>query len=96
MDIQAQELKERIEKGEAINLIDVREEWEYEEKNINAKNIPLGSLPTRLDDIGAGKDDEIIVHCKTGGRSAQAQKFLISKGYTNVRNLLGGIEGYLA
>lgn len=96
MDIQAQELKERIEKGEAINLIDVREEWEYEEKNINAKNIPLASLPSRLDDLGAAKDAEIIVHCKTGGRSAQAQKFLISKGFTNVRNLLGGIEGYLA
>ncbi|MDW3191249.1 MAG: rhodanese-like domain-containing protein [Cytophagales bacterium] len=96
MDIQAQELKERLEKGEAINLIDVREEWEYEERNINAKNIPLGTLPNRLDEIGAGKDDEIIVHCKSGGRSGQAQKFLISKGYTNVRNLLGGIDGYPA
>lgn len=96
MDIQAQELKERIEKGETINLIDVREEWEYEEKNINAKNIPLATLPNRLDDLGAGQGDEIIVHCKSGGRSAQAQKFLISKGYTNVRNLVGGIEGYLA
>ncbi len=95
MDIQPQELKERIEKGEAITLIDVREEWEYEEKNINAKNIPLASLPGRLDELGA-TGDEIIVHCKTGGRSAQAQKFLISKGYTNVVNLVGGIEGYLA
>ncbi len=96
MDIEAQELKERIEKGEALHLIDVREEWEYDEKNINAKNIPLATLPHRLDEIEASTGDEIIVHCKSGGRSAQAQKFLTSKGYTNVRNLLGGIEGYLA
>lgn len=94
MDINAQELKERIEKGESLHIIDVREEWEYEERNIGAKNIPLGSLPNRLDEMGAGTDDEIIVHCKSGGRSGQAQKFLTSKGYSNVRNLIGGIDGY--
>lgn len=94
MNIDAQELKDRIAKGESPNIVDVREEWEYDEKNIGAKNIPLGSLPTRMDELGA-KDSEIIVHCKTGGRSAQAQKFLRSKGFTNVINLTGGIEGYL-
>ena len=95
-DIQPQELKERLEKGESLNFYDVREEWEHEEKNIGAQLIPLGELPTRFTELEDKKNEEIIVHCKSGGRSGQAQKFLVSKGFTNVRNLVGGIEGYLA
>lgn len=91
-DITAQELKERLDKGEKPYLIDVREEWEFEEKNLNGQLIPLGTLPHRLEEIKAGKDEEIIIHCRSGKRSATAQKFLQQQGYTNVRNLEGGIE----
>jgi rhodanese-related sulfurtransferase len=93
-DIEIKELKERMEKGENLVLIDVREEWEYEETNMGAKLIPLGTLPSRISEIEEHKENEIIIHCKTGGRSGQAKKFLMSQGFHKVRNLLGGIEAY--
>lgn len=95
-DIDAAELKPRLESEKDLIVIDVREEWEYDEKNIGVKNIPLGSLPSRLSEISQYKDQELVVHCKSGGRSAQAQKYLRSQGFTQVRNLIGGIEGYLS
>lgn len=91
-DITPQELQERLDKGETPYIVDVREEWEFQEKNLNGHLIPLGTLPHRLDELKAGKDDEIIIHCRSGKRSANAQKFLKQQGYTNVRNLEGGIE----
>jgi rhodanese-related sulfurtransferase len=95
-DITPQELKERLAGQEALHIIDVREEWEYEEKNIGAQLIPLGELPTRLEEIAHLKDQELIVHCRSGARSANAKKFLEQQGFQKVRNLLKGIEGYLA
>ncbi|WP_017732548.1 rhodanese-like domain-containing protein [Nafulsella turpanensis] len=94
-NITAEELKSRLEKGEKLNLIDVREEWEYEEKNIGARLIPLNSLPQQLSELDGLQDEEVIVHCKSGRRSANAQKFLQQQGFKHVRNLEGGIEGYL-
>ena len=94
-DITCLEVKSRIESGEKFNFIDVREEWEHEEVNIGAKSIPLGDLPNRITELQSIKEAEIIVHCKSGNRSGQAKKFLTSKGFTNVRNMLGGITEYL-
>ena len=94
-DIQADELRSRIEKGEKLNIIDVREGWEYEEKNIGANLIPLNTLPMRVKELEALKNEEVIVHCKSGRRSGQAKKFLEQQGFTKVRNLEGGIDGYL-
>lgn len=94
-DITAEELKERLNKGETPIIIDVREDWEYQEANIaGAKNIPLGTLPQRLDDIEDYKDQELIVQCRSGARSANAKAFLQQQGFRNVRNLLGGILAY--
>lgn len=93
-DITCHDVKCRLDAGENFNFIDVREEWEYEERNIGAQLIPLGELPTRLSEIEHLKDEEIVVHCKSGGRSGQAKKFLNSQGFTNVRNMLGGIITY--
>ncbi len=90
-DITVQELHERMQKKEALNIIDVREVYEYEEFNINAKNIPLGELPGRMSEVAADKDEEIIIHCRSGARSGQAKMYLMSEGFTNVRNLLGGM-----
>ena len=94
-NIKVDELKQRLEKGEKLNLIDVREPWEYEEKNIGARNIPLNTLPNQVKDLEGLKSEEVILHCKSGRRSANAQKFLQQQGFTNVRNLEGGIEAYL-
>ncbi len=94
MDIEVVELKQRLEAGEKFHFIDVREEWEFDQDNLGAMLIPLGELPNKLGDLEAWKEDEIIIHCKSGGRSGQAQKFLQSKGFTNVRNVLGGITKY--
>ncbi|HEY4650311.1 MAG TPA: rhodanese-like domain-containing protein [Pontibacter sp.] len=94
-DITADELKERLSKGETPVIIDVREDWEYQESNIaGAQNIPLGTLPQRLEDLEDLKEQEVIVHCKSGARSATAKAYLQQQGFANVRNLLGGIQNY--
>jgi rhodanese-related sulfurtransferase len=90
-NIDVTELKSRMDAGENLNILDVRETWEYEEFNIGAKLIPLGDLPGRLEELEDWKDEEVIVHCRSGARSASAQAFLASQGFSNVRNLLGGI-----
>jgi rhodanese-related sulfurtransferase len=95
-DITVSELRERMEKGEKLNIIDVREVYEFQEFNIGAQLIPLGTLPARLIDLEHLKNEEIIVHCRSGARSGNAKMYLMSEGYTNVRNLLGGIMAYQA
>lgn len=95
-DITAAELKERISNGEKLNLIDVREQWEYDEFNMGGQLIPLGDLQGKIDDLEEIKNQEVIVHCKAGGRSAAAQAFMIQNGFTNVRNLIGGAMAYQA
>ena len=96
MDITIEELKERMDKGELLNLIDVREEYEFDEFNIGATLIPLGELPDRLEEIEAWKDQEILIHCRSGARSGRAKEYLTSEGYTNVRNVLGGMLAWQA
>jgi rhodanese-related sulfurtransferase len=93
-DITVEELKQKLDNKEVFGFIDVREEWEYEEDNIGALNIPLGQLPHQLDEINEFKNKELVVHCRSGARSANAKKFLETKGYTKVRNVLGGIMAY--
>ena len=96
-DITTTELHQRLQAGETPTIIDVREPWEHEEGRIaGAQNIPLGTLPTQLDELEDLKNQEIIVHCKGGGRSAQAKAFLTQQGFSNVRNLLGGYMAYSA
>jgi rhodanese-related sulfurtransferase len=95
-DITVEELKERLDKGQKFHFLDVREEWEFEEDNLGAQNIPLGELPHRLSELENYKDEEIVVHCRSGARSGNAKKFMESKGYSKVRNVLGGILAYRA
>ena len=90
-NITAAELKERMDKGEKLNIIDVREEWEHDEFNIGGKLIPLGSLPQQLDQINNLKDEELILYCRSGNRSGKATQFLMSNGFTKARNLTGGM-----
>ena len=91
MDITAAELNERLGKGEALNLLDVRGELEFSTFNIGGTNIPLPKLPTLLDELDWNADDEIIVICTRGLRSATGVQILQQQGFINVRNLKGGL-----
>ncbi len=95
-DITPTELKERLATGEKPFILDVREDWEYQEQNLNGLNIPLGSLPDKLEELEDYKNEEVIVHCRSGARSASAKAFLTQQGFTKVRNLTGGILAYNA
>ncbi|RDC63754.1 rhodanese-like domain-containing protein [Adhaeribacter pallidiroseus] len=95
-DITTNELKERLANGEKPFIVDVREPHEYDEFNIGALNIPLGSLPQRLDELESHKNEEIILHCRSGARSGNAKAYLLQQGYPNVRNLLGGMLAWQA
>lgn len=96
MDITVQDLKARLEAGEKINLIDVREPNEYEADNLGATLIPLGELLYRIDELEELQNEEVIVHCRSGSRSAMAQQILEENGFTNVRNVTGGLLAYRA
>lgn len=95
--ITAIELKKSLANKEEIIIVDVREEWEYEEVQLHptTQNYPLGNLPMLLNKMRELKDTPFVVHCRTGVRSNQAQKFLAKNGFTNVINLVGGLEEYL-
>ncbi|SET53365.1 rhodanese-like domain-containing protein [Hymenobacter actinosclerus] len=94
-DITADELKDRLAQGTAPVIIDVRETWENEESRIDgSRNIPLGELPGKVEELEDLRDQEVVVHCKGGSRSATAKAFLQQQGFTQVRNLIGGIQGY--
>jgi len=90
-DITCEELKERMDKGEKIILIDVREEFEHEQFNIGGELISLGSLPSSIHAIENLMEEEIVVYCRSGARSANAKMFLMNNGFKNVRNLTGGM-----
>jgi rhodanese-related sulfurtransferase len=89
--IDAQNFQSRLTGDETLNVLDVREEIEYHTYNIGGKNIPLSKLNEKLGLLPYNKTDEIIVICKAGIRSETAQSILIQSGYTNVKNLTGGL-----
>ena len=93
-EISAVELKKRLDRGDVLKIVDVREPHEYEINRLKGSTlIPLGDIPKRYVEIDPS--DEIVVHCKMGGRSAKAADFLRSKGYTRVLNLTGGILDWI-
>jgi rhodanese-related sulfurtransferase len=94
-NITAEEVRKRLESGEKINLVDVREPAENAEFNIGGKLIPLGKIKTmdvpELEDL---KDQEVICYCRSGARSGQACMLLETMGFTNTKNLVGGMLGW--
>ena len=89
-EISAVELKQRLDRGEALKIVDVREPNEYQINRIpGSQLIPLGDIPKRYQELNKG--DEIVMQCKSGARSAKAADFLRSVGFTRVLNLKGGI-----
>ena len=87
--IHVEDLKKRLDAKEDVFVLDVREPHEYQICNIKGHLIPLNDLPRRMGELD--KDREIVVHCRTGGRSGKAVEFLQAQGFTNVKNLAGGI-----
>ena len=91
--ITVQELKSKLDAKEAFELIDVRENFEWEIARIpGAKLIPLGELPSRMSELDTA--DEIVLQCKSGIRSAKALKLLREAGFAKLSNLTGGIEAW--
>ncbi len=91
MDITVEELKKRLDAKEELVLIDVREPHEHEEFNVGGELIPVGTIVDRLDDLMKHKEDEVILYCRSGNRSGMAQNILRQVGFTNARNLEGGM-----
>lgn len=96
MDITVQELHQKLESGEKFVFIDVREPWEYDEFNLGAQLIPLNTLLTQLADLEDHKNDEIVLHCRSGSRSGMAAGVMTAGGFKNVRNLTGGVIAWQA
>jgi rhodanese-related sulfurtransferase len=85
-------LKSRLDKGDNLFLLDVRDEYEYEISNIGGHLIPLPELPKRLDELNA--DEEIVAVCKMGPRGLRAVELLQKQGFRKVSNLHGGIHAW--
>jgi rhodanese-related sulfurtransferase len=89
------ELKQRLDAGTAPVLLDVRQPEEVAIAAIpGAIHIPMGDIPSRLTELEEHVDSEVVVYCHHGMRSANVQAFLRRNGFTNVRNLLGGIDAW--
>ena len=88
-EITARELKARQDRGEKIFILDVREPHEYQICNLNGKLIPLGELPRRVNELDSSV--EMVVHCRSGKRSADAIHFLQTAGFKKLLNLKGGV-----
>jgi adenylyltransferase/sulfurtransferase len=88
-EIDAVELKAKMDRGDDFVLVDVREPHEYQICNIGGHLIPLGELPNRVNELDTSR--EIVAHCRSGVRSAKAVNFLRQAGFKKVHNLAGGI-----
>ncbi len=91
-ELSVQELYEKMNNGSRPFILDVREPDELAISSLPATLIPLGELTARYNELEEHKNDEIVCLCRTGNRSAQACFFLRNKGFTNVKNLSGGIN----
>ena len=92
-DIGPQELKRRLDAGEALTVLDVREPWEIKLASLpGTLNIPLNEVPARLGELNPHA--ELVVMCHAGGRSRRAVEFLSARGFTHVANLAGGIDAW--
>jgi rhodanese-related sulfurtransferase len=90
--IQVAELNQKLQNGENIHLVDVRESYEHDEFNIGGILLPLGDIRMgETEKIDHLKDEEVYLYCRSGNRSGQAALILESMGFTNVTNVVGGM-----
>lgn len=91
-NITVEELKKRLDAGEKLNIVDVREPHEHADFNIGGILYPLGQVQTmQVDELEEFKNEEVIVYCRSGNRSGQACMILDALGFTNTKNLVGGM-----
>ena len=96
-NISIEEVKARLDAGENLHLVDVREPHEHAEFNIGGTLLPLGQIATmQVDAIEDLKEEEVIVYCRSGNRSGQACQVLSMLGFKNVKNLTGGMLAWQA
>jgi molybdopterin/thiamine biosynthesis adenylyltransferase/rhodanese-related sulfurtransferase len=88
-EISVEELKQRLDARDDLFILDVREPHEYQICNLKGHLIPLNDLPRRVNELDSSK--EMVVHCRSGVRSAKAVEFLHQAGFTKAKNLAGGI-----
>ncbi len=94
-NISASEVKERLDAGESLHLLDVRQPEEHDEYNIGGILLPLGRIQSmETEEIDNLKSSEIICYCKSGNRSMMASMFLEQMGFENVKNMQGGVEAF--
>ena len=89
-EITVQELKAMMDEDQTPFILDVREENEYAKANLGGTLFPLREIVNRLDEVKSHENELIVVHCRSGGRSAQAVKFLRACGFEHAKNLRGG------
>jgi sulfur-carrier protein adenylyltransferase/sulfurtransferase len=93
-EVTVQELKQLKDTNADFQLIDVREPYEFDEANLNGELIPVGDVLDNLDKFS--RDKQVVVHCRSGARSANVIKLLEAQhGFTNLYNLKGGIMAYI-
>src|SRR5829696_6574012 len=91
-NISVDEVKSRLNAGEKINLVDVREPYENAELNIGGVLLPLGKIQTmQVDELDDMKEEEVICYCRSGNRSGQACMILDLLGFRKTKNLTGGM-----
>ena len=94
--ITVEELKKKLDSGEKVNLVDVREPHEFEEANIGGRLVPLGNVQTmQIEELEDLKDKEVIVYCRSGRRSMLACQILDQMGFKDTYNLEGGILAWV-
>jgi rhodanese-related sulfurtransferase len=94
-EVTVQELKQMLDEKKDFQLIDVREQFEYDTANIGGELIPLGNIMLESDKID--KDKQVVIHCRSGARSAAAiMQLEQTHGFTNLYNLKGGILAWIA
>lgn len=94
-EITVKELKKKIDNNQNVFVLDVREPFERYQSDIDYEDstlIPIGELPNRLGEIEDKKNQEVVCMCRSGSRSAEACKLLKKRGFSNVKNLKGGIN----
>ena len=90
-EITVRELKERWDRGDRPFLLDVRKAYEYDIANLGGTLIPVDELERRLDEISEHKDEDVVVHCRSGARSARAVRMMRENGFAKAVNLKGGV-----
>jgi molybdopterin/thiamine biosynthesis adenylyltransferase/rhodanese-related sulfurtransferase len=95
-EISVEELKSKLDESFNGLLLDVREPWEYDAAHIDAaRHIPMGDIPEFMPELKAmGEEQELLVICKSGGRSGRVMDYLVDQGFTNVYNVSGGMDAW--